>query len=183
MSESFEIHELDRFTVGAIGEPGSRLFLMQANAGAEVITLKLEKQHVAAIALELGEMLQTLPRPGHLPEDLDLIEPYDIAWAVSGLKAIWHEAADRVVLQAFEFEPDALTGIDPDSPDEVIEALENTTPSATAKFSLTREQAGALSIRCRLLVEAGRPPCPLCGYPLEPDHACPRTNGNRPPNT
>jgi hypothetical protein len=33
------------------------------------------------------------------------------------------------------------------------------------------------------LVEQGRPPCPLCGYPLDPEgHACPRTNGHRAPS-
>ena len=34
------------------------------------------------------------------------------------------------------------------------------------------------------LVEAGRPPCPLCSLPLDPaGHDCPRTNGHRPPVT
>ena len=49
---------------------------------------------------------------------------------------------------------------------------------------MTREQAAALAIRGTELVEAGRPPCPLCGYPLDArGHVCPRTNGNRPPLT
>ena len=53
---------------------------------------------------------------------------------------------------------------------------------ATARFLATREQMAALAIRATRLVEAGRPPCPLCGYPLDPSgHQCPRTNGFRPP--
>jgi uncharacterized repeat protein (TIGR03847 family) len=51
-----------------------------------------------------------------------------------------------------------------------------------ARLSATVEQVAALAIRGVQLVQSGRPPCPLCGYPLDPaGHACPRTNGNRPP--
>ena len=53
-----------------------------------------------------------------------------------------------------------------------------------ARILLTREQAAAFAIRATQLVEAGRPPCPLCGLPLDPSgHDCPRTNGHRPPVT
>ena len=52
------------------------------------------------------------------------------------------------------------------------------------RIALTREQAAAFAIHATRLVEAGRPPCPLCGLPLDPSgHACPRTNGHRPPVT
>jgi uncharacterized repeat protein (TIGR03847 family) len=52
------------------------------------------------------------------------------------------------------------------------------------RLSMSREQAAALAIRGTQLVESGRPPCPLCGFPLDPrGHACPRTNGHRPPLT
>ncbi len=50
------------------------------------------------------------------------------------------------------------------------------------RIALTREQAAAFAIHATRLVEAGRPPCPLCGFPLDPSgHDCPRTNGHRPP--
>ena len=56
------------------------------------------------------------------------------------------------------------------------------TSASMARFTITREQAAALAIRGTELVEAGRPPCPLCGNPLDPSgHVCPRTNGHRPP--
>jgi uncharacterized repeat protein (TIGR03847 family) len=51
-----------------------------------------------------------------------------------------------------------------------------------ARFAISREQASALAIHGTQLVESGRPPCPLCGFPLDPrGHACPRTNGHQPP--
>ena len=50
------------------------------------------------------------------------------------------------------------------------------------RVALTREQAAAFAIHATRLVEAGRPPCPLCSLPLDPaGHDCPRTNGHRPP--
>ena len=48
--------------------------------------------------------------------------------------------------------------------------------------TLTAEQAAAFAIRAVQLIEAGRPPCPLCGLPLDPrGHDCPRTNGHHAP--
>jgi uncharacterized repeat protein (TIGR03847 family) len=44
------------------------------------------------------------------------------------------------------------------------------TPAATQSFIA----------RAKRLVQAGRPPCPLCGQPLEASgHLCPRHNGYR----
>ena len=163
MSESYELLDLDKFTVGAVGRPGQRLFLLQAKAGAQVVTLKVEKIQVAALAAHLGTMLEELPRPGHLPEDLDLETPAEPEWVVGSLGASYDGALDRLLLVAEEAVPEGEE-------------------AAEARFGLTREQVAALAIRGTRLVEAGRPPCPLCGYPLdERGHDCPRTNGHRPP--
>ncbi len=163
MSESHEMPAVDRITVATLGPPGQRTFLLQARQGAEVLTLKMEKAQVAALAQYLGKLLEELPPPGHLPEELELEEPHDPAWVVGTLGLSYDEDEDRVVLVAEE----AV------SEDEV---------GATARFGASREQVAALAIRGTQLVVAGRPPCPLCGYPLDPaGHACPRTNGFRPP--
>jgi len=40
--------------------------------------------------------------------------------------------------------------------------------------------ARAFVKRALVLVAAGRPPCPFCGGPLDPEgHVCPRANGHR----
>ena len=42
------------------------------------------------------------------------------------------------------------------------------------------EQARAFAKRALDVVNAGRPPCPLCSLPLDPEgHVCPRQNGYR----
>ena len=134
-----------------------------AGRGPTLLTLKIEKQQVAAVADYLARIVEDQQRPGHLPEDLELEEPAEPAWAVGTVGVSFDEAEDRVVLVIEELVPEDEAG-------------------AIARVSITREQAAAFSIQATRLVESGRPPCPLCGSPLDPSgHECPRTNGHRPP--
>ncbi|MDP8991633.1 MAG: DUF3090 family protein [Actinomycetota bacterium] len=163
MSESYDLFDVDKLTVGAVGEPGRRTFLLQARHAGQVVTLKLEKSQTAALAAYVARLLEDLPAPARLPEDLDLEEPTEPEWVVGSLGVAYDEALDRLFLLAEEAVGEGEHG-------------------AQARFSVTREQVAALARRGTELVEAGRPPCPLCGYPLDPaGHACPRTNGHRPP--
>ncbi|HLI16543.1 MAG TPA: DUF3090 family protein [Acidimicrobiales bacterium] len=167
MRARFEFAQPERVSVGTIGPVGQRAFFLQARQGAELLTLKLEKQQVAALSQRLGELLQRLPRAGELPADAaGTLEAFGEADFVVGALALAYDARDdRIVVLAEE-----LVGEDEEG--------------AEARLALTREQAGALAIEGVRLVEAGRPPCPLCGFPLDPrGHACPRTNGHRPPLT
>ena len=163
MSSSFELPEVDRITVGTVGEPGARTFYLQARQGTQLVTLKMEKQQVGALAQFLGTLLSDLPRPGHLPEDLELEEPALEEWAVGSIQLSYDADADRVLLLAEEvvFEDDEA---------------ESRLPGI-ARFGATREQMSAVAIRGTSLVEAGRPPCPLCEQPMDlAGHRCPRWN-------
>ena len=54
-------------------------------------------------------------------------------------------------------------------PDEDLDRL---------RVRLTPQATRAFIERARRVVNAGRPPCPLCGQPLDPaGHLCPRHNG------
>ena len=78
MSESFDLVDVDKLTVGAVGEPGKRVFLLQVRHASQVVTLKLEKSQTAALAAYLDRLLEDLPDPTlHLPEDLALQHPTD----------------------------------------------------------------------------------------------------------
>jgi uncharacterized repeat protein (TIGR03847 family) len=155
----------ERFTVGVIGEVGSRLFLLQASSGARSLTVKVEKQQIAVLASYLTRALDDLGRPGHLPEDMELrLSPDDsIDMVASNLSIAIDEGARTV---------------------EVIIESADTEDEDRATVTISPEQAAAFAIRATQLVEAGRPPCPLCGLPLDPrGHDCPRTNGHRAPIT
>jgi uncharacterized repeat protein (TIGR03847 family) len=163
MSDGYDLSAPDRFTVGTVGPVGERLFLLQCRQGPTLLTLKMEKQQVAVVAEYLARIVKDQERPGHLPEELELEEPTDPAWAVGTIGVSYDEADDRVILVIEELVAEDETG-------------------AIARLSVSREQAAAFTIRATSLVEAGRPPCPLCGSPLDPSgHECPRTNGHRPP--
>lgn len=172
MNESFDMIDVDRLTVGTVGPVGQRMFLLQAKAGPEVVTVKLEKQQVSALSQYLGQVLADLPQPGDLPGDLDLEEPAEPKWVVGVMGVTYDEPTDRVVLVAQEISS-TETGEDEGDDEE---------DGAVLRITATREQVAALAIRGTALVEAGRPACPLCGYPLDPSgHVCPRTNGHRAP--
>jgi uncharacterized repeat protein (TIGR03847 family) len=193
MSESFELDAPDRITVGAVGEPGKRVFFLQARQGRQLVTLKLEKLQVAALTAWIAKTLEDLPAPGELPEDEEL-EPEEFveaSWVVGSLGGTYDVDVDRILLIAGEAvqeddSEDLELELGPEPEDEELEDDDEDEQvwriGATARFFATREQMAALAIRGTRLVEAGRPPCPLCGYPLDPaGHACPRTNGHRPP--
>ena len=168
MSEIFEISEPAKVTFGTVGPAGQRVFYLQARDTTTLVTLKLEKQQAGALASHLGEALGELGRPGHIPEgdELELDVFVEVTFVVGALGVAYDEEADRIVIIADE-------RVD-DEDDEGSEA----------RIAMTREQAAALAIRGTQLVEGGRPPCPLCGYPIDPrGHSCPRTNGHSAPIT
>ena len=170
-SESFDLTDVDHLTVGTVGPVGQRVFLLQARAGPELVTVKMEKQQVSALSQYLGQVLAELPRPGDLPGDLELQEPAEPKWVVGVLGVTYDDATDRVVLVAQEVRAGEDETDDDDDGDQAV-----------LRITATREQVAALAIRGTALVEAGRPSCPLCGYPLDPSgHVCPRTNGHRAP--
>lgn len=157
MNYSFD--EPDKVMVGARGEVGNRLFLLQVRQGRRLIVIKCEKAQLQALADWIAQAIDALNRPGHLPEDLAL-EP--------------------------EYSPDLVAGdiaVALDEDDSVIEVtIESVDEDSTVSVRLSVEWAGALAIAVTRLVEAGRPPCPLCGGPLDPrGHNCPRTNGHDAP--
>jgi len=163
MSDEYDFDAPDHCTVGVVGEVGQRLFLFYCRQGLSETTVKVEKQQVAVLAGYLGRIVKELGRPGHLPDDLEFYGTEEFEWVVGTIGVSYDESDDRVVLVIEELVPEEETG-------------------AIARLSISREQAAAFAIQATRLVESGRPPCPLCGSPLDPSgHECPRTNGHRPP--
>ena len=199
MAPSFDFEAPDFFTTGTVGVPGRRTFYLQAREAGSVVTLKLEKEQIRALAEYLAKLLNDLPDPGALPRDMALLEPVSEAWVVGSLGVAYDEAADRILIVAEELSEEAEEEDDDDddeaaeesaaeegpraarAPAEAVEPPEPGEPPDTAKarFRLSRPQAAAFVERARSLVQAGRPSCRLCGLPMDPDgHTCPGTNGH-----
>jgi uncharacterized repeat protein (TIGR03847 family) len=161
VSSSFEVPEVDHFTAGTVGPPGQRVFYLQARHRGRVFTLRLEKAQVAALCRYFDELLADLPPTEPAAADMHLLEPVVPEWIVGSLGVTYDEDADRVVVVAEELVEE---GDDP----------------AEARLRATRAQVAAFTRHGTALVAAGRPPCPLCGAPLDPEgHLCVRLNGHR----
>jgi uncharacterized repeat protein (TIGR03847 family) len=188
MADSYDFESPDFFTTGTVGSPGRRAFFLQARQGGRVVTLKLEKEQVGALAEYLAKLLSDLPAPGPLPTDMALLEPVAESWVVGSLGVAYDESADRILIvaeelteEAEEEEGEEEEREEREEPPERAgqEPAEESPDTAKARFRLTRPQAAAFVERARALVQAGRPVCRVCGLPIDPDgHPCPGTNGH-----
>jgi uncharacterized repeat protein (TIGR03847 family) len=183
----------DRFVAGTVGAPGNRTFFLQARDGTRIVSVALEKVQVAALAQRLGDLLDELERrgvegsedqPDLLGDTAALDEPINEAFRVGVLSIGWDTADELIVLEARE-----LTEADEDAEEEA-EGEEEGEEEAFAndddedgpdlmRIRLTPASVREFIVRALRVVAAGRPPCPLCGQPLDPQgHLCPRRNGH-----
>ena len=165
MSESFDLRDVDHCTVGTIGDPGQRIFYLQARSNAQLVALRLEKQQVAALAHYLRQALEDLPEldEGELIPAGELIEPVVAEWVVGAMGVAYDDTAEAFVIAAEELV---------DEEDPVVEP-------GHARFHLSRARVAGFVIRADETVAGGRPPCPICGGPMDPaGHNCPRSNGH-----
>ncbi|MGH9121762.1 MAG: DUF3090 family protein [Acidimicrobiales bacterium] len=165
MSSSFELSP-EWVTVGTVGPAGHRTFYIQASEGDRLVTLRLEKLQVGAVADLLEELLRdrpAVPAGGDAP---GLREPVLAEWVVGNIQMSYDASVDRVVMVAEE-----LTAEDEDD-----------SSGAVARIAMTPAQAGGLVKWGRDLVGSGRAICELCGYPMDTEgHSCPKANGNTRP--
>lgn len=147
------------FTAGTIGPPGQRVFYLQASDDGVVSSVRLEKQQVIALAEYLAGMLHDLPAPTDVPPAPELVEPVVAEWTVGNIGVAYDNDIDRIIIVAEELVPE-------DGPD-----------GETLKVVLSRSQVRAFIERAEELMAGGRPPCRICGAPMDPGgHACPRAN-------
>jgi uncharacterized repeat protein (TIGR03847 family) len=177
VSTSFELDPVTKLAAGAVGEPGERIFYLQARSADQVVTLLVEKEQVRALAVSIEQLLDALPEPREAeveisPDDADIEKPLLPEWRVGPMALHYDEARDRIVLIASEAVP-----VDEEDPEEAPEVSPD---AATARFVATRAQARALSEHAEEVVEAGRPRCRFCGFPMDAGgHTCPAMNGHR----
>jgi uncharacterized repeat protein (TIGR03847 family) len=178
----------DRFVAGTVGEPGERVFYLQATSGDRVVSVALEKVQVAALAEKMDELLDEVRRrhgadsvvPATMPPELEdvapLGTPIEEEFRAGTLALAWDEDTDSVLVEAQSMEADPVAG-EP-AEEEPVESTEFT--GDLLRVRLQPGAARAFVKRALRVVAAGRPPCPLCGNPLEPQgHVCPRQNGHR----
>ena len=195
----------DRFIAGAVGVPGQRTFFIQASKGSQQISVALEKTQVAVLAERLAALLLALKEggvtigdelPGPAPK---LAEPVVEQFRVGTMSLGWDGEVGRVVIEAREigeaddeedFESDEEEAEGAVAEGAVAEAAHETEelrslaadaddPRDVVRVELEPEAALRFASGALEVVRAGRPPCPLCGEPLDPiGHFCVRRNGH-----
>ena len=182
----FSFDAPDRFVCGAVGEPGQRTFFLQAVKGRQVVSVALEKVQVAVLAERLALLLLRLREQGVAaaestsaaiappPSPAPLSEPLVEEFRVGSMVLSWDAERERVVIEAHEVTEAAEEDEDDDEPlpDDADEG-----PDLVRVHLLPTEAqdfvAGAVAV-----MQAGRPPCPNCGEPLDATgHFCARRNG------
>ena len=170
----------DRFVAGTVGEPGNRTFYLQAVHDKRVVSVMLEKQQVAVLAERIDALLSEVHRRfgTPLPPEVEvsdlgpLITPLDAEFRVGTMGLGWDAEAQSVVVELL-----AVSDTEFDASVILDDAEEG--PDAVRVF-LSPESAREFAARSSRVISAGRPPCPLCDEPLDPEgHLCVRTNGYR----
>jgi uncharacterized repeat protein (TIGR03847 family) len=170
--EVYDLNPVDRITTDAIGEPGQRVFYIQARKGVQLITLICEKEHVAALATAIEHLLLSLsdgdadavvePDPVILG-GMELEYPLEPAFRTGRVNLGYEQGSEMLVIIAYE----------------LLAEDEDAIPSV-ARFWATAAQMRAFGIHGQEVVASGRPTCAMCGEPIDPSgHFCPRRNGNR----
>ena len=171
MGESVELDAVEFITAGAVGEPGQRVFYVQADAPDRRVTLLAEKTQVRSLA-QLAQELLARAGVTVTPDDLDeaaqrLREPVEPLWRAGSMSLGMDDEGERFLLEV----------------EQLPDTLEEGEEPGEARFWMNREQLVALAAYAAFAVEAGaRESCQLCGRPIDPNegHVCPATNGHGP---
>ena len=165
---------ISRLDPEADGEPGKRTFRIIAESDSSTADVWLEKEQLFQLALAVHQLLATV-REGEdaaaaaaapVEREADPLTRIDFK---AGRLALRHEDSHGMfIIEAHDM--DSPQVLDEDSPPDV---------ALWAGRSMI-ERFADLALR---LCAAGRPLCPLCGAPMDPEeqggHKCPRVNGNQ----
>ncbi|NYJ01359.1 putative repeat protein (TIGR03847 family) [Nocardioides thalensis] len=177
----------DRFVAGTVGEPGARTFFLQARDGGRVTSVALEKQQVEALAERVDELLDEVMTqaetrdvvpavaPLGMVDDGPLDAPIEEEFRAGTMTLSWDPDEERVVIEVFPVGEELVGMTEPEA--ELEDAPE---PSEVFVVRIEAARARAFVQRANKIVGAGRPSCPFCGQPVDPDgHLCVRANGFR----
>lgn len=156
----------DRFIVGTIGQPGNRAFILQARQSSTLISMAIEKVQVGLLAERLSALVDGVAELGEVDVPPTLGLPRDTGPLDSPIEPVFRVGDIRI-------------GWDRELAQVLIE-IGGETEAQTLGVRLDLRQTQEFVARASQTVESGRPACPFCGQPIDPEgHICPRSNGYR----
>ncbi|MBU6333240.1 MAG: DUF3090 family protein [Chloroflexi bacterium] len=164
---TYDLDPVTRITANAVGEPGRRVFWLQARRGRELVSLIAEKEQIRALAEAIDRVIEDVTTQDPLlsasddlllASDMSLEMPLDARFRIAQMGIGYDSERDMVVL--------ILQG---------TRDADGQTP--TARFAATRQQMRALSEHAAMVVARGRRICGNCGRPIDAaGHFCPQRN-------
>lgn len=180
--EEIEFEQVDSASAGAVGEPGSRVFLIQGRKLGELVSVLVEKQQVELLAEQsiefLDSLIQDFPENGvTTPEEFDrageLVDQEPLFRAQS-IGLIFDPETKLVTLELRESQANERMNIDTFGMGIPAEFEDN---ERVLRMSMTRTQLRAMAVKGTEAVNSGREICPLCQNPMNvTGHICPRLN-------
>jgi uncharacterized repeat protein (TIGR03847 family) len=186
------VHEFDwpdRVVIGTVGRPGERTFYLQVRTGARTAAVALEKEQSALLAEKIDELLDqvsadadnrvTVPAetPVELIDNEPLDQPVEEQFRAGMMRLGWDPKTAQVIIEAYPLQltdeaDDGADGAD-DRPGLTGPDLEALEPAEMLVVRIPVGTARAFVERTGKVVRAGRPTCPICGEPVDPDgHVC-----------
>jgi uncharacterized repeat protein (TIGR03847 family) len=171
--EEIDLRPISRITIDAIGQPGKRVFYLQGWQGTRNITLIVEKIQVQSLAIGLEQFMTEVKQ--QFPELIDVSDDYiedqmrirppvDPLFRVGELGLGYDAENDLVVLVARE----------------VVTEDQDPAQAKAVRFWCSRSQVRAMCTWGMQVASQGRPICPQCGEPMDPEgHFCPKKNGHK----
>jgi len=168
-----EVDPVLHITTDAIGKPGQRVFYIQAWQDERTVTVITEKFQIQSLSVGLEQFLADIANQNpDLPEasgnydeeKMRISPPVEPLFRVGEIGLGYDQARDLVVLSVRELLTEES---EPDS-------------AAVIRFWCTRDQVRMMARWGVEVIQRGRPICPQCGAPMEPEgHFCPKKNGHK----
>lgn len=168
-----DLDPVSRITFDAIGQPGQRVFYLQAYQDDQVITLLVEKFQIQTLVLGVEQFLEEIAqRSPYLSlvsdfydeSQMHIIPPVDPLFRVGDFGLGYDVERDRVIFAARELVDESAA---PEQGREI-------------RFWITRSQLRVLSLWGAEVAAKGRQICPYCGEPMDPQgHFCVKKNGHK----
>jgi uncharacterized repeat protein (TIGR03847 family) len=170
-----DLNPVNHITADAIGQPGQRVFYLQAwrEQDPQPVTILIEKIQLQSLAVGVEQLHAEIARQHpDLPEaqvDFDearmhIHPPVDPLFR-AGAIGLGYEADSNMIVILMR---------------EITMEDEDPEQAAVVRFWCTRTQARQLARWGMEVIRQGRPLCPQCGEPMEPEgHFCPKKNGHK----
>ena len=155
-----EFTNVSSFKPESIGEPGKRTFRILITSASSSAAIWLEKEQLFQLGLAIQQMVANLSidraSADSLPTDREAAPLTRLDFKVAKL-VLGYDSSKRLF---------------------IIDAYDSDVEEATVRVWVDEQQINEFSEEALEVCASGRPFCPLCSNPMDPEgHRCARTNG------